>query len=139
MRLNGSMKAGNPQKWRGENRRLYSEHVSKIVLIDCPSSGAMCVRQIVHALGSSLHAPNRALTRSHAEWPCGLACSFFIFLLPAPALADLKEKVAALAPSGLVLQDAAGTELVAQNAEDLSSRPRSPRSLLPGWRWRSGR
>jgi D-alanyl-D-alanine carboxypeptidase/D-alanyl-D-alanine-endopeptidase (penicillin-binding protein 4) len=41
-----------------------------------------------------------------------------IFLLPAPAMADLKEKVAALAPSGLVLVvDAAGTELVAQNAE----------------------
>jgi D-alanyl-D-alanine carboxypeptidase/D-alanyl-D-alanine-endopeptidase (penicillin-binding protein 4) len=41
-----------------------------------------------------------------------------LLLLPAPALAGAKEKVAALAPSGLVLvMDAAGNELVAQNAE----------------------
>ena len=40
-----------------------------------------------------------------------------LLLLPAPALADLKEKVAALAPSAVVLVvDAKGEELVAQNA-----------------------
>ena len=41
-----------------------------------------------------------------------------LLLLPAPALAGVKEKVAALAPSGLVLvMDAKGNELVAQNAD----------------------
>jgi len=41
-----------------------------------------------------------------------------LLLLPAPALAGVKEKVAALAPSGLVLvMDADGNELVAQNAD----------------------
>ena len=39
-----------------------------------------------------------------------------LLLLPAPALAGAKEKVAALAPSGLVLvMDEKGNELVAQN------------------------
>ncbi len=42
-----------------------------------------------------------------------------LLLLPAPALADVKEKVAALAPSGLVLVvDGKGNELVAQNADE---------------------
>ena len=41
-----------------------------------------------------------------------------LLLPPAPALAGVKEKVAALAPSGLVLVvDAEGNELVAQNAD----------------------
>src|SRR5436190_9231238 len=42
-----------------------------------------------------------------------------LLLLPAPALADVKEKVAALAPSGVVLVvDLEGNELVAQNADE---------------------
>jgi D-alanyl-D-alanine carboxypeptidase/D-alanyl-D-alanine-endopeptidase (penicillin-binding protein 4) len=42
-----------------------------------------------------------------------------LLLLPAPALADVKEKVAALAPSGVVLVvDPEGSELVAQNADE---------------------
>jgi D-alanyl-D-alanine carboxypeptidase/D-alanyl-D-alanine-endopeptidase (penicillin-binding protein 4) len=42
-----------------------------------------------------------------------------LLLLPAPALAGVKEKVAVLAPSGLVLvMDADGNELVAQNAHE---------------------
>ena len=42
-----------------------------------------------------------------------------LLLLPAPALADVKEKVAALAPAGVVLVvDAEGNELVAQNADE---------------------
>ncbi len=42
-----------------------------------------------------------------------------LLLLPAPALAGVKEKVAALTPSALVLMmDAEGNELVAQNADD---------------------
>ncbi len=42
-----------------------------------------------------------------------------LLLLPAPARAGVKEKVAALAPSGLVLvMDAGGNELVAQNADE---------------------
>ena len=41
-----------------------------------------------------------------------------MLLLPAPALAGVTEKVAALAPSGLVLvMDAEGNELMAQNAD----------------------
>ena len=41
-----------------------------------------------------------------------------LLLLPVPVLAGVKEKVAALAPSGLVLvMDADGAELVAQNAD----------------------
>ena len=42
-----------------------------------------------------------------------------LLLLPAPALAGVKEKVAALAPPGLVLvMDAEGNELVAQNTDE---------------------
>ncbi len=42
-----------------------------------------------------------------------------LLLLPAPALAGAKEKIAAMAPSGLVLvMDEKGNELVAQNAEE---------------------
>jgi hypothetical protein len=45
-----------------------------------------------------------------------LACA--LLLLPAQALAGAKEKVAGLAPSGLVLvMDEKGNELVAQNAD----------------------
>src|SRR5215469_10862756 len=44
---------------------------------------------------------------------------FALLLLPASALADAREKVAALAPSGLVLVvDADGKELLAQNADE---------------------
>ena len=42
-----------------------------------------------------------------------------LLLLPAPALAEVKEKVSALAPSGLVLVvDGKGNELVAQNVDE---------------------
>ena len=58
-------------------------------------------------------------------------------LLPAQALAGAKEKVAALAPSGLVLViDEKGNELIAQNTE----KPFVPASVTKivtlGWRWR---
>jgi D-alanyl-D-alanine carboxypeptidase/D-alanyl-D-alanine-endopeptidase (penicillin-binding protein 4) len=54
-------------------------------------------------------------------------------LLPAPALADVKEKVAALAPSGLVLVvDANGNELVAQNA-DQPFVPASVAKIVTAW------
>ena len=56
-----------------------------------------------------------------------------LLLLPAPALADVKEKVAALAPSGLVLvMDAAGNELVAQNA-DKPFVPASVTKIVTAW------
>ncbi|MGA7596389.1 MAG: D-alanyl-D-alanine carboxypeptidase [Pseudolabrys sp.] len=56
-----------------------------------------------------------------------------LLLLPAPALADAKEKVAALAPSGLVLvMDADGNELVAQNA-DKSFVPASVTKIVTAW------
>ncbi|MFZ0095762.1 MAG: D-alanyl-D-alanine carboxypeptidase [Pseudolabrys sp.] len=63
---------------------------------------------------------NSAPTRSYAGiamWSRLLLLA--LLLLPAPALAGVKEKVAALAPSGLVLvMDADGNELVAQNADE---------------------
>src|SRR6516164_8699836 len=52
-----------------------------------------------------------------AMWSRPLALA--LLLLPAPALADVKEKVAVLAPPGLVLvMDAEGNELVAQNTDE---------------------
>lgn len=56
-----------------------------------------------------------------------------LLLLPAQALAGVKEKVAALAPSGLVLVvDAEGHELVAQNA-DAPFVPASVAKLVTVW------
>ncbi|MGA8434642.1 MAG: D-alanyl-D-alanine carboxypeptidase, partial [Methyloceanibacter sp.] len=60
-----------------------------------------------------------------------LACA--LLLLPAPALAGAKEKVAALAPSGLVLvMDAEGKELIAQNA-DQPFTPASVTKIVTAW------
>ena len=56
-----------------------------------------------------------------------------VLLLPAPALADVKEKVAALAPSGVVLVvDAEGSELVAQNADEPFV-PASVTKIVTAW------
>jgi D-alanyl-D-alanine carboxypeptidase/D-alanyl-D-alanine-endopeptidase (penicillin-binding protein 4) len=56
-----------------------------------------------------------------------------LLLLPAPALAGAKEKVAALAPAGLVLvMDADGSELVAQNA-DKPFVPASITKIVTAW------
>jgi serine-type D-Ala-D-Ala carboxypeptidase/endopeptidase (penicillin-binding protein 4) len=56
-----------------------------------------------------------------------------LLLLPAPALADVKEKVAALAPSGVVLVvDRAGNELVAQNADEPFV-PASVTKIVTAW------
>ncbi len=56
-----------------------------------------------------------------------------LLLLPAPALAGAKEKVAALAPSGLVLvMDAEGNELVAQNAGEPFV-PASVTKIVTAW------
>ena len=60
-----------------------------------------------------------------------LACA--LVLLPAQALAGAKEKVAALAPSGLVLaMDEKGNELVAQNA-DQPFVPASVTKIVTAW------
>src|SRR3954465_2706933 len=60
-----------------------------------------------------------------------LACA--LLLLPAQALAGAKEKLAALAPSGVVLvMDAKGNELVAQNA-DKPFVPASVAKLVTAW------
>ncbi len=58
-------------------------------------------------------------------WPRLLALA--LLLLSAPALAGVKETVAAVGPSALVLViDAEGNELVAQNADErVSARARS--------------
>ncbi|GGC48156.1 D-alanyl-D-alanine carboxypeptidase/D-alanyl-D-alanine-endopeptidase [Chelatococcus reniformis] len=56
-----------------------------------------------------------------------------LLLLPAPALAGVKEKLAAAAPSAAVLMvDAAGNELVAQNA-DAPFVPASVTKIVTAW------
>ena len=61
------------------------------------------------------------------------ALAFALLLLPAQALAGAKEKVAALAPSALVLvMDQAGKELVAQNA-DKPFVPASVAKIVTAW------
>jgi D-alanyl-D-alanine carboxypeptidase/D-alanyl-D-alanine-endopeptidase (penicillin-binding protein 4) len=56
-----------------------------------------------------------------------------LLVLPAQALADVKQKVAALAPSALVLvMDAAGKELVAQNVDEPFV-PASVTKIVTAW------
>src|SRR5258708_35646272 len=56
-----------------------------------------------------------------------------LLLLPAQAFADVKEKIAALAPSALVLVlDAEGKELVAQNADEPFV-PASVTKIVTAW------
>jgi len=56
-----------------------------------------------------------------------------LLLLPTPALADVKEKVAALPPSGVVLVvDLEGNELVAQNADEPFV-PASVTKIVTAW------
>jgi D-alanyl-D-alanine carboxypeptidase/D-alanyl-D-alanine-endopeptidase (penicillin-binding protein 4) len=56
-----------------------------------------------------------------------------LLALPTPALAGVKEKVAALAPSAVVLVvDAAGKELVAQNADEPFV-PASVAKIVTAW------
>src|SRR6187455_3266935 len=56
-----------------------------------------------------------------------------VLLLPTQAFADIKEKVAALAPLGLVLvMDADGKELVAQNADEPFV-PASVTKIVTAW------
>ena len=56
-----------------------------------------------------------------------------LLLLPAPALADVKGKVAALAPSGVVLVvDSEGNRLVAQNADEPFV-PASVTKIVTAW------
>jgi D-alanyl-D-alanine carboxypeptidase/D-alanyl-D-alanine-endopeptidase (penicillin-binding protein 4) len=62
-----------------------------------------------------------------------LALAIALLLLPAPALAGAKEKVAALAPSAVVLViDDKGNELIAQNA-DKSFVPASVAKIVTAW------
>ena len=64
-------------------------------------------------------------------WSCLLLLA--LLLLPAPALAGAKEKVAALAPSGMVfVVDAEGNELVAQSA-DKPFVPASVTKIVTAW------
>jgi serine-type D-Ala-D-Ala carboxypeptidase/endopeptidase (penicillin-binding protein 4) len=56
-----------------------------------------------------------------------------LLLIPVPALADVKENVAALAPSGVVLvMDVEGNELVAQNADEPFV-PASVTKIVTAW------
>ena len=67
-----------------------------------------------------------------------LAFACALLLLPAPALAGVKEKVAAMAPSALVLVvDEKGNELIAQNV-DKPFVPASVTKIVTAWlAWRS--
>ena len=66
-------------------------------------------------------------------WSRLLALALALLVLPAPALAGAKEKVAALAPSGLVLvMDEKGNELIAQNA-DQPFVPASVTKIVTAW------
>jgi serine-type D-Ala-D-Ala carboxypeptidase/endopeptidase (penicillin-binding protein 4) len=66
-------------------------------------------------------------------WSRLLALACALILLPGPALAGVKEKVAAMAPSGLVLvMDEKGNELVAQNA-DQPFVPASVAKIVTAW------
>ena len=62
-----------------------------------------------------------------------LALAFGLLLLPAPALAGVKEKVAAMAPTALVyVVDEKGNELIAQNV-DKPFVPASVTKLVTAW------
>ena len=62
---------------------------------------------------------------------------FALLLWPAQAFADITEKVAALAPSALVLVvDAEGKELVAQNADEPFVPASVTKIVTRGWRSR---
>src|SRR6266581_9112999 len=66
-------------------------------------------------------------------WSRLLALACALLLLPAPASAGAKEKVAALAPSALVLvMDEKGNELIAQNA-DQPFVPASVSKIVTAW------
>ena len=68
-----------------------------------------------------------------AMWSRLLTLACALLLLPAPALAGAKEKIAALAPSGLVLvMDDKGNELVAQNADEPFV-PASVTKIVTAW------
>jgi serine-type D-Ala-D-Ala carboxypeptidase/endopeptidase (penicillin-binding protein 4) len=64
---------------------------------------------------------------------CSHLLAFVLLLLPAQALANAKQKIAALAPSALVLvMDEKGNELVAQNA-DKPFVPASVAKIVTAW------
>ena len=66
-------------------------------------------------------------------WSRLLVLAIALLLLPAPALAGLKEKIASLAPSGVVLViDDKGNELIAQNV-DKPFVPASVTKIVTAW------
>ena len=76
-------------------------------------------------------ASAKAMSAGAAMWSRLFALA--LLLLPAPALAGVKETIAALAPSGLVLVvDALGDELVAQNADEPFV-PASVAKIVTAW------
>src|SRR6516225_4786928 len=89
---------------------------------------SVCYRPSARTNNQRQYFPFRPLkilaNRKRTLTECGLAMwsrllTLALLLLPASALADVKEKVAALAPSGVVLVvDLEGSELVAQNVDE---------------------
>src|SRR6476619_7709245 len=92
----------------------------------------MFMRGLRRSLARNRWASFRRCARAGvAMWSRLLALA--LLLLPAPALAGVKEDVAALAPSALVLvMDAAGNELVAQNT-DKPFVPASVTKIVTAW------
>ena len=95
----------------------------------------MCeTRERVRAKQFLCTGPNRAPTRFGADiamWSRLLLLA--LLLLPVQALAGVKERVKALAPSGLVLvMDAAGNDLVARNV-DKPFVPASVTKIVTAW------
>src|SRR5262250_3259174 len=81
-----------------------------------------------------MFARDWAPTRSHAGVPMwSRLIVLALLLLPAPALAGVKETVPATAPSGLgLVMDSDGNELVAQNADEPSV-PASVTKIVTAW------
>jgi D-alanyl-D-alanine carboxypeptidase len=85
-----------------------------------------------------LHQAVEGGTGVFIMWSHRLALACALLLLPAQTLAGTQEKVAALAPSGLVFViDEQGNELVVQNA-DKPFVPASVAKIVTAWlAWRS--
>jgi serine-type D-Ala-D-Ala carboxypeptidase/endopeptidase (penicillin-binding protein 4) len=70
---------------------------------------------------------------SYARAGVASSLALALLLLPTPALAGVKENVAALAPQGLVLvMNAKGNELVAQNTDEPFV-PASVTKIVTAW------
>src|SRR5262245_43283995 len=112
--------------------RVCSEHL-KWPSLRSTNSPSMSSRMGCRHLSVCLRASGEDTRAGAVMWSHLLVLAFALLVLPAQALAGAKEKVAALAPSGLVLvMDEKGNELVAQNA-DQPFVPASVTKIVTAW------